>query len=162
MVANVAELFGSVQYVFTYSLCRNDANFFIGLKIREICASVCAIIFVLCSWVIITKNFEKNWGFWVLIPYFVVIFLQLLNRYCIYVKLKSYYNSGRWLDQKLMRPLLLTCCFFAKVFISHAISWFCLVLIIYASMTVSYPIIDQMWILKPVFVPTACFCGRNV
>ena len=119
MVANVAELFGSVQYVFTYSLCRNDANFFIGLKIREICASVCAVIFVLCSWVIITKIFEKNWGFWVLIPYFVVIFLQLLNRYCIYVKLKSYYNSGRWLDQKLMRPLLLTCCFFAKVFISH-------------------------------------------
>ena len=63
MVANVAELLGSVQYVFTYSLCRNDANFFIGLKIREICAFVCALIFVLCSWVIITKKKKKKEAF---------------------------------------------------------------------------------------------------
>ena len=152
----------SLQYVFTYSLSRNYANFFIGLKIREICAFVCALIFVFCSWVIITKKFEKKWGFWVLIPYFVVIFLQLMNRYFVYVMLKSYYNSGRWLDKKLGRPLLLTCCFLQRCLSVIAISWFCLVLIIYASMTVSYQIIDQMWILKPVFVPNACFCRRNV
>ena len=43
-----------------------------------------------------------------------------------------------WLDKKLGRPLLLTCCFLQRCSSLTAISWFCLVLIIYASVTVSY------------------------